>query len=388
MAILKERCLSCGGTISFLQNSNVGECDYCGTIYSLSELQEMRKSITIRKNISKETDCDIGNKAYGSALDTSGADEISLDELCEKSEIALESEKWQIADSFSDEILRKNPKFAKAYLYKLLAEYEVFKKEALANLKEPFYQSDNYRLLMRFADMYLKAEVEGYAKMARERYISETLENRYQELFNQMRNASAESDYQSLADYFHNLDDYKDSQKLAAECLKRSQRASKRSRAKAKRKKLLVKLVIVGIILAIIGVPILEKASYRGELFSVEITDKVNVGYDYDTASFVFKFNIINNSPHNANYMEGYITISDVEGTVLASGTTWFSGVIASKNSNYHELSLELNRSVATTRLWNTDCSDLVIKYRITEIHFEDGTVKEYRGEDAIVNKS
>lgn len=148
-----------------------------------------------------------------------------------------------------------------------------------------------------------------------------------------------------------------------------------------------MKVIIFGIILAIIGVPILNKASYRGGLFSVEVTDKVNVDYDDYTASFVFKFNIINDSFHNANYLEGYITISDAEGTVLASGGTWFSGVISARNSNYHELSFDLDRSAATTRLWNTDFSDLVIKYRITEVHFDDGTVKEYTGKDVIVNK-
>ena len=52
----------------------------------------------------------------------------------------------------------------------------------------------------------------------------------------------------------------------------------------------------------------------------MEVTDKVNVDYDDYTADFVFKFNIINKSFHNANYLEGYITISDTEGNVLASG--------------------------------------------------------------------
>lgn len=72
---------------------------------------------------------------------------------------------------------------------------------------------------------------------------------------------------------------------------------------------------------------------------------------------------------HNANYFEGYITISDKDGTVLASAGTWFSGVIASKKSNYQELSLVLDRSTATAQIRNTDFSNLVIKYRITEIY-------------------
>lgn len=388
MAILKERCPNCGGTIILPQNATVGECDYCGMTYSLSELQKIKDAINEGQQQTKENDCDLDeNESYETALDTSEADEFSIDELCKKSEMALESEQWQIASRFSDEILRRNPKFAKAYLYKLLAEHRVFKKEALANLKKPFDDSDNYRLLIRFADVYLKSEIENYSESVKARYQAETLENQYQVLCKQIETASTESDYQNLANGFHNLGDYKDSKKLAAEYLKKFKSANKQSQAKAKRKKLLVKVIIFGIILAIIGVPILNKASYRGGLFSVEVTDKVNVDYDDYTADFVFKFNIINDSWHNANYLEGYITISDVEGTVLASGGTWFSGAISAKNSNYHELSLELDRSTATAQIWNTDFSDLVIRYRITEIHFDDGTVKEYTGKDVIVNK-
>lgn len=388
MEVLKERCPNCGGTILLHDKSKVGECDSCGMTYSLSDLQNIKEAPIIleRKAVKSE---DLGEDIYyESALDTNEADEFSVEELCKKSEMALESEQWQIANSFSDEILRRNPKFAKAYLYKLLAERKVFKKEELANLKKPFENSDNYRLLIRFADVYLKSEIESYSEAVKARYQAETLENQYKALCSQMEIASAEQQYQALANGFHNLGDYKDSRRLAAEYLKKFKSAKEQSQAKAKRKKLLVKIIIFGVILAIIGVPVLKKVSYHAGLFSVEVTDKVNVDYDDYTASFVFKFNIINESVHNANYLEGYITISDTEGTVLASGSTWFSGAIASRNSNYHELSLELDRSTATDKIWNTNFTDLVIKYRITEIHFDDGTVKEYTGKDVIVNKS
>lgn len=393
MAVLKERCPNCGGTIILPPDACVGECDYCGMSYSLSELQKIKDAINEGQQISKENDCNLDeNESYESALDTSEANEISIDQLCKKSEMALESEQWQIANSFSDEILRRNPKFAKAYLYKLLAEHHVFKKEELANLKTPFDNSNNYRLLIRFADVYMRSEIEKYSEAVKARYQTESLENQYQALCDQAKNASAESHYQTLANGFHDLGDYKDSKRLAEEYLKKFKSANKESQAKAKRKKLLVKIIIFGIIFVTIGLPILRPifnmVSYRGGLFSVEVTDKVNVDYDDYTADFVFKFNIINDSRHNANYLEGYITISDADGTVLASGGTWFRGAISAKNSNYHELSLELDRSTATAQIWNTDFSDLVIKYRITEIRFDDGTVKEYTGKDVIVNKS
>lgn len=389
MAALKERCPNCGGIIILPPNASIGECDYCGTTYSLSDLQKIKEATSAEQTISIENERALNeNGYYESALDTSEADEISIEELCKKSEMALESEQWRIANSFSDEILRRNPKFAKAYLYKLLAEHEVFKKEALANVKKPFDDSDNYRLLIRFADVYLKTEIENYSEAVKARYQAETLENQYQALCSKSGTASTEQDYQNLANGFYSLGDYKDSKKFAAEYLKKFKSANRQSQAKVKRKKFFIKFIIFGIVLAIIGTPILKKISYRADLFSVEVTDKVNVDYDDYTVSLVFKFNIINESRHNANYLGGYITISDEDGTVLASGSTWFSGTIASKNSNYHELSLDLDRSASTVQLWNADFSDLIIKYRITEIHFNDGTTREYTGKDVIVNKS
>ena len=41
----------------------------------------------------------------------------------------------------------------------------------------------------------------------------------------------------------------------------------------------------------------------------MEVTDKANLDYDDDTVSFVFIFIINIESAHNANYLEGYITI-------------------------------------------------------------------------------
>lgn len=388
MAALKERCPNCGGTIVLPDNASVGECDYCGMTFSLSELQEIRDAAIQGLRTSKKNDTKLdGNGSYESALDTSEAIKNSTDELCEKVEMALASEQWQIANAFCDEILRRNPQYAKAYLYRILANHKVFKKEELANLEKPFDDNEDYRLLIRFADVYLKTEIENYSQAVKARYQAETMENQYQALCSQMQTASSENQFYRLAKGFHDLGDYKESKRLAEEYQKKYQKEHKRAQAKVKRKKLLVKAIVVGVVLALIAVPILKKASYRGDLFSVEVTDKVNVDYDDDTVSFVFKFNIINDSVHDANYLKGYITISDAEGTVLASGSTWFQGDIASRNENYHELSLDLNRSAASVRIWNNDFSDLVIKYRITEIHFDDGTVKEYQGKDVVVNK-
>lgn len=389
MAALKERCPNCGGTIIILSNASTAECDYCGATYSLSDLQKIKEAISAEQTILTENAQALNeNGYYESALDTGEADEISLDELCKKSEMALESEQWQIANRFSDEILRRNPKFAKAYLYKLLAEYKVFKKEELENLEKPFDDNNNYRLLIRFADVYLKAEIENYSKAVKVRYQAESFEKQYQVLCSQSETASTEHDYRKLANGFHGLGDYKDSEKFAAEYLKKFKAASGRAQARTKRKNFLIRMTIFAIVFAVIGIPLLKKVSYGVEFFTVEVTDKVNVDYDDNNISVVLKFYINNKSIHNANYLEGYITISDEEGTVLVSGSTWFEGVIVSQNKNYHELSLNLERDSASISVWNSDFSELIITYRITEIHFNDGTVKEYTGKDVIVNKS
>ena len=382
MTVYKEKCPTCGGNIEIKQGEIFGICDSCGNTISLSELSKLKskKYISPVETTKRETDEDI---EYDSAFDVDESSGLSYEELYEKIELALETEEWYIANEYSDEIIRRDPKNAYAYLYKLLSELHLYKKEDLVNVKNPFDDSDNYRLLIRFADAYLKFEIEKYNQLVKENYQARTLEVQYQALCDKMESARTEKDYQDLANRFYRLGNYKDSKKFADEYLKKFNQIQ----INAKRKKIFIGIVILGIILSIISVPLFKKASYRAELFSVEVTDKVNVDYDDYTADFVFKFNIINDSRHNANYLEGYITISDAEGTVLVSGAPWFRGVISSKNSNYHELSFELNRSTATTRLWNTDFSDLVIKYRITEIHFDNGTVKEYTGKDIIVNK-
>lgn len=340
MAVFKERCPNCGGIIILSESLSIVECDYCSTTYSLSDLQKIKESISTEHTKKKENNRNLNeNEHYESALDASKADEISIEELCKKAEMALESEQWKIANSYSDEIIRRNPKFAKAYLYRLLADCRIFQKEELAKREIPFDGNDNYRLLIRFADVYLKSEIEKYSDTVKQRY------------------------------------------------LEKSEKLNKEEQEKKRKKRIALLTTILIIIATYIIAGSIKNASYRVELFSVKITEKVNSDYEDHNVQFVFKFNINNESPHNANYLEGYITISDAEGTVLANGSTWFRGVIDSKNTNYFELSLDLDRSAATTRIWNTDFSDLVIKYRITEIHFDDGTIKEYQTKDVIVNK-
>lgn len=387
MAVLKEQCPNCGGTILLIDRSKVGECDSCGMTYSLSELQQIKKNQLASKRNALKSDDLVKDIHHKSTMDTDEADECSIEVLCKKAEMALEAEQWNVAHSFSNQIIRKNPKFAKAYLYKLLADYRIFKKEELEKCEKPFAENDNYRLLIRFADVYLKAEIESYSETVNSKYVIKVLETQYQTLCRQASVAITEDDFQKLANGFYKLRDYKDSKNLFEIYLKKFEILNRQKKAKARRKKFLKTMIFVCIVFALIATIALKKASYRADLFSIQITDKINDRFDDNHVYCLFEFEINNNSSHNATYLEGTMTIKDTDDNVLSSGTVWFSGEIDAKSTSYFDLSWEMKRTVDATQIWNTDYAELVIMYKITEIHFDDWTIKEYIGKEVVVNK-
>ena len=151
MAVYKEKCPTCGGQIEIKQGETFGICDSCGNTISLSELSKLKskKYNPPVETTKKSTDDDF---EYDSAFDVDESTELSYEELCEKIELALETEEWYIANEYSDEILRRDPKNAYAYLYRLLSDLHLYKKEDLASCGKDFSDYENYRLFSRFAD--------------------------------------------------------------------------------------------------------------------------------------------------------------------------------------------------------------------------------------------
>ena len=383
MVVLKERCPNCGGTIFISDPSGAGECDSCGSVFSLSDLQKIKETIAFNQARIRENDYGAeGSERCEAALDTSDTEEMPFEELCLKTEMALEAEQWRVAKNFVEEIVRRNPKFAKAYLYRIMIERKVFKKEELAKQEKPFDDSDHYRLLMRFADVYLKSEMEQYNETIKRNAQERALEKRYQSLCSKLQNASKDWHYQDLANGFKSLGAYKNSARLSEECLAKFKIAHEQARKKAAIRSV---IIIAGVVLAIImlafaiaGVVAAVQAPYRAELFTAEVTDKVNVDYDDDTVSCSFEFNVRNESRRNVRYLEAAITISDKEGNLLASGNTWYRGTIASEQTKYFDITLDFDRDTKGVYIWNSDFSDLVVTYQITKIEFDNGRVKEY----------
>ena len=95
MAIMKEKCPVCGGTIVIPEKMNVGECDSCGTQFTLSDLQRMKETqINITEEDDEEEEAEEEFRNYRTALSTDNITHENINDLCKKAEIALESEQW------------------------------------------------------------------------------------------------------------------------------------------------------------------------------------------------------------------------------------------------------------------------------------------------------
>lgn len=392
MAVINERCPMCGGTVKIPDKANIGQCDSCFTQFSLTDLQ--RFSDRLKYSAPEEVDED----GYDSALST---DDIAFDsalELYQKAEDALASEQWRLADQFGEEILRRDPKNAKGYLYKLLAELKLYKKEKLASLDTPFDKNKSYILLMRFADRLLQAEMQNYADEANARI----LENKYASLCSEMervtQNGSNHSieKYKELAKQLAALNGYKDSDARRAKCLavveeKRKLRNKQEKQDKLRRIALwglaaaVVIAIIVGIVALIVHGVNKSKAQYDLDKFEIKITDKTNLDYDSNSVRYRFGFVLVNNSKHDASVLYGYLTVKDADGNILLSGSTDFRGEILAKSDNICDLNWELNRCDESAELWNSDFEELEFSFRITGIEFENGKSKSYDSEDIVV---
>lgn len=82
--------------------------------------------------------------------------------LLERVSLFLEDGKWQDANMYCEKVLDTDPKNARAYLGKLMAELQVRSRNQLADCAEPFDNSDNYAKIIRFGDEALEKEVRGY----------------------------------------------------------------------------------------------------------------------------------------------------------------------------------------------------------------------------------
>ena len=136
--------------------------------------------------------------------------------LLKRAFMFLEDGEFSRADEFFEQVLNQNPENAQAYLGKLMVELKVRKKEDLKEQLDSFENNGNYQKALRFGDNQFKLELQEiifeikYQNASRRKCISMTRE-----------------DYEAVADEFQKISKYKDSARLAEECLEKAEEARK-----------------------------------------------------------------------------------------------------------------------------------------------------------------
>lgn len=161
MAVFK--CEMCGATLEIDDNKKVVVCEYCGTQQTIPNLD---------------------NKMNAFETDTSS----QVEKLFERVFLFLENGEWENADTYCEKILDIEPKCAKAYVGKLMAELRVNKQEYLAFCEKPFDNRINYKNAVYYGDEVLVTELKGYLSHIKERNKKIERDNAYNE-----QNKKAES---------------------------------------------------------------------------------------------------------------------------------------------------------------------------------------------------
>ena len=143
--------------------------------------------------------------------------------LLERVFMFLEDSEWDSANEYCEKVLDIDPKNAKAYLGKLMAELRVRKQENLKNHAEPFDKINSYQKVLRFGDNQLKAELTGYIDHINTRNEETRLTSTYKRANETMSTAATASAYINAAHLFESISGYEDSATLAQACYERAE---------------------------------------------------------------------------------------------------------------------------------------------------------------------
>lgn len=87
--------------------------------------------------------------------------------LAERALLFLEDKNWQSAAEYCEKALDTDPRNAKAYFAKALAELKISSVSELTAYDKPIDNSENFEKAMRFADPELKKALQGYSDQCR-----------------------------------------------------------------------------------------------------------------------------------------------------------------------------------------------------------------------------
>lgn len=195
------------------------------------------------RNIKKIIVNDEPKQVTPKAPPATGSDNVSA--LLKRISIFLGDGDWAKADEYCERVLDMDPECAEAYLGKLMVEKKVKIQAALANCKEPFDDSNNYKKAIRFGSRELAATLEGYVNHIDERNENDRLTCIYTDAKNIMLAAKTEQAFTDAANKFASIPQFKDARELAKECSEKA-KISRNDRAYAIARSLLTSETIEG----------------------------------------------------------------------------------------------------------------------------------------------
>ena len=143
--------------------------------------------------------------------------------LLKRGMLALEDGEWNSAQEYFDQVLNNDAECADAYVGFLMAELHVRRRGDLANQKQPFDGSKNFKKAVRFGDKKTKDELNGYITHIDTRNKNEI----YDRAAGMMKAAKTEEEYKEAAEQFKTIPGWKDADKIAKECLEKAETARK-----------------------------------------------------------------------------------------------------------------------------------------------------------------
>ena len=144
---------------------------------------------------------------------------VNVEPLLERAFMFLEDGDWGEANEYCEKVLDQNPKNARAYLGKLMAECRACRMEDLQNCEQPFDGSGNYNKILRFAEPKLIETLKGYIAHINDRNENARLTGIYNRAVSVMNEANSENEYKAAAEIFKTVPGFKDADSLVEKCL-------------------------------------------------------------------------------------------------------------------------------------------------------------------------
>ncbi|MBE6976557.1 MAG: TIR domain-containing protein [Ruminococcaceae bacterium] len=130
----------------------------------------------------------------------------------------LEDGDWSSANEYCEKVLDLDPECGEAYLGKLMVALKIRRRERLSEQAEPFDQNPHYQKALRFGDEKLQRELKGAIQAIAQRAEETRLLGIYKQAEEILSTAQTKDDFVSAAKIFASISDFKDAKAKAKEC--------------------------------------------------------------------------------------------------------------------------------------------------------------------------